>query len=219
MKILKIYPHHIAQSGVRLTGSAFVFEGLFFMKKGIDIVRPQCSASFYISQCFIGKRKYCSYKCHNEAMVIPKEKLNCHDCGKEYELHKSYLRVRKSRFCSKACQDNASMKIFGAASRNFKGNPKTLKRPRKGAQWKRWRKSVYKRDNYTCRMCGVVSDSNLSIPLHPHHIRQFAFYTELRFDIDNGVTVCLPCHKSIPHYKNKDNCIKNEAYLTSLFKP
>lgn len=59
-----------------------------------------------------------------------------------------------------------------------------------------WRKAVYARDNYTCQECGSSSDINA------HHIKAWSHYPNLRFDVDNGVTLCFDCHaKKHPHIK------------------
>lgn len=57
-------------------------------------------------------------------------------------------------------------------------------------QYRNWRRAVYERDNYTCRRC-----HRRGVRLEPHHIKRFADYPELRFDVDNGVTLCYECHK------------------------
>lgn len=59
-------------------------------------------------------------------------------------------------------------------------------------EYKAWRKSVFERDDYTCQACGVRGAK-----VNAHHKKQYAFYPELRYDIDNGVTLCVPCHKEV----------------------
>ena len=57
-----------------------------------------------------------------------------------------------------------------------------------------WRDAVYKRDNYICQDCGAHGQMNA------HHIKRWSSYPELRYDVDNGKTVCFDCHaKYHPH--------------------
>jgi hypothetical protein len=67
-----------------------------------------------------------------------------------------------------------------------------------------WRKSVYERDKYTCQKCAKVGNK-----LRAHHINNFADFPELRFAIDNGITLCNNCHKGFHKiYGNKSNIIE-----------
>lgn len=60
-----------------------------------------------------------------------------------------------------------------------------------------WRESVLLRDDYKCVFCG--SDKSLEAD----HIKPKAIYPELRFDVDNGRTLCNPCHKQTPTYGSR----------------
>ncbi len=63
---------------------------------------------------------------------------------------------------------------------------------RRTVEFSKWRKAVFQRDNWTCLNCGLRDGR-----IHPHHIKEFAYYPESRFDVDNGVTLCVKCHKAI----------------------
>jgi len=52
----------------------------------------------------------------------------------------------------------------------------------------KWAMEVKKRDGLKCQHCG--SQNNL----HAHHIVKWKLDEKLRFDLDNGITLCCPCH-------------------------
>ena len=64
------------------------------------------------------------------------------------------------------------------------------KRVRKGIEFRLWRESVFSRDGWTCQKYGIIGAR-----LHPHHINNFAEKEELRFAIDNGITLSEKAHK------------------------
>lgn len=73
---------------------------------------------------------------------------------------------------------------------------------RKRVIYKHWRKAVFTRDNWTCQKCFEKGY------MHPHHIRNFAEAIELRFDINNGITLCVPCHRKFhKEYGAKNNSL------------
>lgn len=63
------------------------------------------------------------------------------------------------------------------------------------AKYKEWRRLVLERDNHNCVMCGEQNKR-----LVVHHIKSFMDNPDLRFDIDNGRTLCDKCHYSTPDY-------------------
>lgn len=74
--------------------------------------------------------------------------------------------------------------------------------PNQRGRWapelKVWRKSVFERDHFTCQDCGKVGGY-----LNAHHVKSWAKYPDLRFELTNGITLCeTPCHKKA-HAKKK----------------
>mgnify|MGYP001614940429 CR=1 FL=1 len=71
---------------------------------------------------------------------------------------------------------------------------------RKSIEGRLWRESIFKRDKYLCQMpdCDKVERY-----LEVHHIKKFSLYPELRFSLDNGVTLCKKCHQKTKFKEEK----------------
>lgn len=79
---------------------------------------------------------------------------------------------------------------------NWKGGVyETIAKIRNCPDYRHWKKSILKRDNYTCQLCGSIKF------IHVHHIMEFSKYPNDRFNIDNGIALCRTCHIQI--HKNK----------------
>ena len=63
---------------------------------------------------------------------------------------------------------------------------------RNSEEYKKWRLSVFARDEYTCVLCDASGSERY---LNADHIKSFADFPELRFDVNNGRTLCEDCHK------------------------
>lgn len=162
---------------------------------------------------FWNNRKYCSHSCANsvnkignktrlgksswnKGLKLGKSKFNtsvemkCQQCNNLYYVQK--YRVLNSKFCSKSCHYENMNK--GISSENEK--------VRKSKKYKDWRLSVFKRDNFTCVICNIKNKKGMgkTILLHADHIKSFAHYEDLRFDISNGRTLCIDCHKTTDNY-------------------
>jgi hypothetical protein len=86
----------------------------------------------------------------------------------------------------------------GNKSGGWKGGVSTKnEKLRKSNRFKDWRKKVFERDDYTCQYCHDRSKNGHRIIIHPHHIKSWANYPEDRFKIENGITLCITCHRYV----------------------
>ena len=60
--------------------------------------------------------------------------------------------------------------------------------------YKQFRLEVLKRDKFTCQMC---NKRGKRVRLNVHHIMKWSSASTLRYDTDNGITLCKGCHKSV----------------------
>lgn len=87
---------------------------------------------------------------------------------------------------------------------NWKGGITPINRAiRTSSEYVLWRWAVFTRDNFTCIWCDARSGNGKKIVLHADHIKSFSQYPEFRFAIDNGRTLCEPCHKTTDTYAGR----------------
>ena len=79
-------------------------------------------------------------------------------------------------------------KYQGETNPNWRGGVPNRDYDRNRYPAKDWAAKVKARDNWTCQKCGNTES------LHAHHIKRWKDYRHLRYDVDNGITLCPPCH-------------------------
>ena len=135
--------------------------------------------------------------------------FKCEICKNEFWRKPSAIRKGDNRFCSRECyykwQKGKPKSVKNPYDKSGDGNPNWRggistenKLLRNSKQFQAWRKSIFERDDYTCQKCGARSKANAYIRIEAHHIKPFANYPGLRFDIDNGITLCKKCHSEEP---------------------
>jgi predicted restriction endonuclease len=56
-------------------------------------------------------------------------------------------------------------------------------------EYQSWAKNVKIRDGYRCQVCSKRGGA-----IHAHHMNAWSYFTEQRYDLKNGVTLCTICH-------------------------
>lgn len=155
-----------------------------------------CGKETYLRPSSLRTNNYCSVWCHDQHQVKGRPMI-CKVCGKEYYRPPSQVRLRGSSFCSRVCMGKSlSISQRGDKNSQWKNGISTENhRLRASKRWKVWREAVFTRDNYACQDCGARNGNGKAVFLHPHHIKSFTHYPELRFEISNGITLCDNCHK------------------------
>ena len=158
---------------------------------------PVCGKSFTVHKIHIerGQGKYCSKSCARSGSPARKRTrlmLACHLCGKQFDKHLSEIKksIGGLHFCSRDCwyEYNQLDNHYGyAGGQNERVNPDYLK----------WRKNVLKRDHGYCRLCHSIDR------LEAHHIHRFTTHTDLRWDVDNGLTLCHDCHVGFRNHEEE----------------
>lgn len=152
-------------------------------------------------------RKYCSPDCWYRRNT--NQKKICEGCGIAFyaKRREGIAHFKLRRFCSLPCvtewrerqvkagiikQANRNKFASGESNPNWNGGTTPInEKLRKTSRYKRWRQTVFKRDNYTCQFCGKRGGD-----INADHIKPFAFFPNLRYELSNGRTLCIPCHRT-----------------------
>lgn len=146
------------------------------------------------------RKKNCSRACAAISLKI-KNKGICSNTGRTH--------IKKGQKLSPSTQFKKGHETWskgkkllynvGPLNNNWKGGVTSLvQKIRHSPEIKQWRKDVFKRDNYTCVRCGRKRKPGDRVLLEADHIKSFAKYPELRFDLNNGRTLCRECHLKEP---------------------
>lgn len=127
--------------------------------------------------------------------IMGRVTLACHECGKAFTTFKSAKNKYKS--CSMSCRNKGiSNRQKGEKSHLWRGGLTDQNmRIRNSSKTQEWRRAVFERDNYSCVSCGARGGR-----LCADHIKSFSLYPALRFDVDNGRTLCYPCHRKTDNF-------------------
>jgi len=158
---------------------------------------PICEFPFYVPPSASGKI-YCSVICKTFASRRhPRFQYSCLECSRLFTAPLRPKSNNANHYCSLHCRNLAYRQLKEPKSRSWKGGL-TAESTRDRGLWnyREWRRAVFHRDKYTCQHCGAHG-----VRLHAHHIQPFAKFPELRFDIPNGMTLCLPCHGLVHNRK------------------
>jgi len=133
--------------------------------------------------------------CHNHNCLKSKEKNGWFvPTGREIELRMICLEHPGGNdagyfYCSPECKQKCP-------SFNLHSDPcKNKEKPYTDTEYQVWRKEVLKRDNYKCvGYDGHYCDKPAE---HAHHIHPVKTHPGLALDPDNGISLCVECHKYI----------------------
>lgn len=134
-----------------------------------------------------------------------KEKIRTSMMGKKNNL--GYVFTKEHKLKMSAAQKLRWVKTF---NNGFKRKSTLKNSIRACPKYSEWRKAVFVRDNYTCVNCstrgGALNVDHYPITFaeiykqnNPQNIDD-AYKCKDFWDIDNGRTLCIECHKKTPTY-------------------
>jgi len=155
-----------------------------------------------------GNGKYCSRICAGFGKwKKPTQKMLSHIRMAQKLAAKSRIGLKHTELSIKKISDSRKGKALGKKNSRWRGGISDLRISIHGLpEYNLWRKSIFKKNSYTCQKCGVKSGSGKRVYLEADHYpipfrdlingiktAQEARTVE-RLWKANGRTLCRPCH-------------------------
>lgn len=149
------------------------------------------------------------------ALYLSDARPSCEEVGRAFGVRGQTIRRRliERNIPLRCLSATIAGKRSGEANSNWRDDLTSEERAKRRnmAQQAKWREKIYARDSYRCQCCGDAAGRNLNA----HHIESHCTNKAARFDVDNGITLCAPCHRAFHSaYGLRDN---NRAQLDAFF--
>lgn len=186
-------------------------------KPKAEKICPICKTVFFVRPSIADKRRCCSVKCQGLWKRSSRQIKTCITCVQEFGIRSCET---QRKYCSRECTKPMYSELFKGNqtakghipwNKGLIGVPTGLRGPRphvtgeNNHNWKggitskdklarvKFRKTmqllVFQRDDFTCQICYKEGEY-----LQVDHIKKWSDYPELRFNMDNCRTLCMPCH-------------------------
>jgi len=151
----------------------------------ITLICQSCGKSFE-RQSWNSDAKFCSYKCKVSNQSSEIVEVPCTNCGTLFKRKDHLLKknISGNVFCSKECSN-----LYNSGINHYEWKEHLHDKNEKLAL-KQWALKIKERDGYTCQLCGETD----RLTLEAHHMKSRQKFPELKFDFNNGITLCLKCH-------------------------
>ena len=159
-------------------------------KAGHQIVCKECRIVFRIADWQAARgMKFCSKPCAYKGRELKGTFANGHP-----DLVPASSRGHSAETRRKIAKIQRDKGLRGEAHWSWRGGLRA-ERSRAMCRWeyKEWRAAVFSRDDYTCQDCNARG-----VKLNADHIKPWSTHPGLRYDINNGRTLCVPCHMKQP---------------------
>jgi len=166
-----------------------------------------CGAKYYVAprRAERGQGKTCSLKCRSLDGEW-KKKISDYRNGPSYHWN--------GRHHTKDTKLKMRESVLGEKNHNYiDGIARLGMQIRRLPHMKEWRSAVFKEDNYSCAICGKHGGylqahhwTHLSDLLRHHNISspEQAEKCDKLWDVENGITLCKLCHKTVHGWKDGD---------------
>lgn len=134
------------------------------------------------------KKAFCSKEHMIAYMKARAFNFPCAICSTPIFTQPAQVRLRCRSTCSIGCRSKLARQR--AEEKRHGYTKHQLDRlARYSVEAAKWRKAVFERDDYSCQVCRVRGGY-----LEADHIKPWAYFPDLRFELSNGRTLCRPCH-------------------------